>query len=175
MLGGNPRLSGLIALNVQNSERIPRSVVPKDKFVFVDDEVLNALMEGRFTLLGAVLGATLTTTTVIEFLKRFWKDHLPTIRSYDGVSQLRFSRSEDLEWVVDQGPWLVDGNKPFMLRRWDDVLGVDMRSFGKVQVWATLPDLHFLFWSASMIGKIGCMIGDPVCLDSDTAMNPRQG
>ena len=60
-----------------------------------------------------------------------------------------------------------------MLRRWDDGLGMDMRSFDKVPVWVKLPNLHHWFRFNQMIGKIGCMIGDPICMDGVTAHNTR--
>ena len=49
---------------------------------------------------------------------------------------------EDLNWVVEKGPWLIDGNRPLMLRRWEDGGGMDMRSFAKVPVWVKIPNLH---------------------------------
>ena len=50
---------------------------------------------------------------------------------------------------------MIDGNKPFMLRSWEDWVGMDRRSFDIVSVWVKLPHLHPWFRSAHMLGKIG--------------------
>ena len=81
------------------------------------------------------------------------------------IFKFRFYSEEDLDWVIKGALWMMVDCNPLMLRRWEDGMRLDMRSFEKVPVWVKLPRLHQLFRSHKMIGMIGCMIGDPICLD----------
>ena len=59
-----------------------------------------------------------------------------------GIFMIMFLCGEDLTWVLDKGPWMIDGTKAFMLRCWDDGLGLDMRSFETVSIWVMLHKLQ---------------------------------
>ena len=76
--------------------------------------------------------------------------------------------------MVDKGPWLIHGNRPLMLRRWEDGRRMDMRSFEKVPVRVKIPNLHPWFRSTQMIVTIRSMIGEPVCLDGVTSRNIKR-
>ena len=84
---------------------------------------------------------------------------------------LKFSKTEDRDWVVEKGPWMIYGTKPFMLRSWEEGGSFDMTSFERVPMWVKLHDLHPYFRSEYMLEMIGSMIGIPICLDAVTASN----
>ena len=86
-------------------------------------------------MLGTILGASTSLEAMMKYVIKAWVDHVPEVRILsNGVFQLRFTILEDLEWVMKTGPWMLDGNKPLMLRRWEDGVRMDMRSFDKVPV-----------------------------------------
>ena len=60
-----------------------------------------------------------------------------------------------------------------MLRKWEDGVSLDMRTFETVPVWVRFPDLHPYFHSAFMLENIASVIGSPVCLDGVTTSNMR--
>ena len=80
---------------------------------------------------------------------------MPTVQVLQSsIFMIKFDCGEDLAWVLEKGPWMMEGTKPFMLRCWDDGLGLDMRSFETVPVWVKLLKLHPWFRSNHMLCRI---------------------
>ena len=121
-LGGTSRLkSNSNNLDVQSVERFSKIKVSNDskvRHVFSDNDIAKTKEHWGPTLLGVVLGSSLTHVGMESFIRRNWAEHWSSVRSLpNGVFQLRFSVYGDLNWVVEKGHWLIDGNRPLMLRR----------------------------------------------------------
>ena len=148
---------------VQAAARLPKVKVSKEKMIFTDADIADTRREWGFSLLGTVLDANPTVKGMETFVTRCWVGHVPrVVLLTTGIIKFIFSSEEDLDWVLKSAPWMMDSNKPFMFRRWEDGRWLDMRSFEKVPVWVKLPHIYHWFRSEKMIGMIGCMIGDPI-------------
>ena len=97
-LGGSSGLK-LISYNldVQSVERLPIIKVSKEMHVFSDVEIAETRKQWGPTLLGVVLGSSLTHAGIESFDRRAWVEHLPSVSSLlNGVFQFRFSGYDDL-------------------------------------------------------------------------------
>ena len=65
-----------------------------------------------------MLGANLVLKGIQDYIHKAWKGHVPSIQLLPcGVFMMKFQPEEDMTWVLEMGPWMVDGIKPFMLRK----------------------------------------------------------
>ena len=60
-------------------ERLPIIKVSKERHVFSDVEIAETKKQWRPTLLGVVLGSSLTHADMKFFVKRAWAEHLPSV------------------------------------------------------------------------------------------------
>ena len=67
-------------------------------------------------MLCVVLGASPSLKSVQDYVDVYWKGHVPIVQVLQsGIFMIKFLKEEDLAWVLDKGPWMIEGTKPFML------------------------------------------------------------
>lgn len=91
----------------------------------------------------------------------------------NGIWIIKFQNIEDRSWVIDNGPWLIDGVKPIALKEWEPGMKMTWSSFDSVPVWLILSDLDPIFLSQHMLSVIGSMVGAPICMDKFTTSKKR--
>lgn len=78
----------------------------------------------------------------------------------------KFGSTKDRLWVLENGPWLVGGNKSPIVKEWCTGMPIDWTSFQSVPVWAKILDIDLMLLSLNhMIKVIGNMIGKPLSVD----------
>ncbi|KAL8139694.1 LOW QUALITY PROTEIN: hypothetical protein V2J09_005715 [Rumex salicifolius] len=76
---------------------------------------------------------------------------------------------EDLVSILEQGPWMLGGQRPFILRRCHEGMELNLSCLTFVPIWITLPNLDVRFWSEHMLARIGYAIGTPILTDFNSA------
>lgn len=129
----------------------------------------------KLCLLGLVIGIKIPFNVMSGFVAAKWNQvEAPKIILNDnGVFVFIFTMEEDLLWVLQQGTWLIGGNKPLVLKRWSEGAKLDPSSFETTQVWASLPNLDVRFWDDNFFEKIGSAIGRSIIVDKVTANQER--
>lgn len=160
---GNRRITDEMRLKV-----IPN--LPRDVYKFSADEVAEVEAEWNATLIGVLVGARLPLQGMDTFMESHWKIPQPKIFLKDnGVWVFKFHSVEDRLWVLQNGPWIVGGNKPLILKTWKTGEAIDWASFKSVPVWAKIVDIDPMLLSSNHMPEvIGNMIGKPISIDRIT-------
>lgn len=81
----------------------------------------------------------------------------------------KFKKVEECHWVLKNGPWVLGGNKPLILKEWRTGMSIDWSSFESVPVWVKIVDIDPIFISSkNMLEIIGNMVGKPISMDHVT-------
>lgn len=148
--------------------------IDKEMYCFSEDEVVKEIKEWETTLIGVIIGPNISLKIFYEFVKANWKITCPKVfLRENGVWIMKFAKIEDRKWVMDNGPWLIGGFKPLMLKEWYPGTVFSWSAFDSVLTWAILPNLDPIFHSAHMLSVIGSVIGIHVCMDKRTTSKSR--
>lgn len=160
---GNRYISEELRLNILSN-------VPKDIYKFSAEEVADVEEEWNATLIGMIIGGRLPFNYVKDFMETHWKIPQPKLFVKDnGVMVFKFNSVEDRLWVLKNGPWLMAGNRPLIVKEWCTGMPIDWTSFQSIPVWAKVLDIDPMFLSSShMLDVIGNMIGKPLSKDRIT-------
>ena len=87
---------------------------------------------------------------------------------------IRFSSSEDYDFVLRGGPWFIGGHY-LAIMPWEPYFKASEAKLSSVAVWVRLPELPIEFYEASVLREIGSVIGPVLRVDSFTASETRGG
>lgn len=160
---GNKLITNELRLNV-----VPNT--PKDVYRFSSEEVADVEMEWCATLIGVLVGARSSLQGMSLFMEKHWK--IPQFKVFlkdNGVWVFKYNSLEDRLWVLENGPWLVGGCKPLILKAWKTGEAIDWTSFKLVPVWAKIVDIDLMLLSFNHMREvIGKMIGKLISIDRIT-------
>lgn len=90
-----------------------------------------------------------------------WSHVFPTKvkRSLKNVFLFYFDQVHEVEWVVDEQPWKINGNL-LALKRVVQVMNVREVVFDAIPMWVQLYDLPYNYAVKKKIRSIACMIED---------------
>ncbi|KAK1309974.1 hypothetical protein QJS10_CPA08g00991 [Acorus calamus] len=120
-------------------------------------------------VVGYVIGKIPVYIPFLQFLKRLWKPkgEIKLLLHGNGFFTVRFDLFEDLNSVLEGGPWTMD-HRPFILRRWTPNVRMEQGRLSSIPVWIRLPNLPLHLWEEECLSRIGSVIGVPLYADSAT-------
>ncbi|KAK1257253.1 hypothetical protein QJS04_geneDACA024589 [Acorus gramineus] len=89
-----------------------------------------------------------------------------------GFFVVRFSCEDDLNKVIEGGPWLM-GGRPIVLRQWHRGMQMEMERLETIPIWIRFPQLPLHLWGKRMLSKLSSVIGVPLNMDLATANHTR--
>ncbi|KAK1308353.1 hypothetical protein QJS10_CPA09g00834 [Acorus calamus] len=128
----------------------------------------------RLSLLGYVIGKKPYYKAFIDFLYRVWKSKgsIEVFMQGGGFFVVRFSSEEDMQNVIEGGPWLM-GGCPIVLRKWHRGMLMELELLETIPIWIRLPQLPLHLWGKRMLSKLASVVGIPLFMDSATANYTR--
>ena len=87
---------------------------------------------------------------------------------------IRFSYSEDFDFVLRGGPWFIGGHY-LAIMPWGPYFKAFEAKLSSVAVWVRLPKLPIEFYEALILKEIGSVIGPVLRIDSFTTSETRGG
>ncbi|GJY81765.1 RNA-directed DNA polymerase, eukaryota, reverse transcriptase zinc-binding domain protein [Tanacetum coccineum] len=96
------------------------------------------------------------------------------IGNVSGINLFKFNDSEGMQYVLDQGPWMVN-NRPLFVMKWDPEIGMQKVEPRKLPVWVKLMQLPIEAWSMEGISAIASSLGKPLMMDDMTARMCKHG
>lgn len=85
----------------------------------------------------------------------------------NGFYLIKFLLLEDLNKVVDEGPWMFEG-KPMIIKKWEVNLKLDRDLLISLPIWVRMPHLNLSLWDEENICRITSVLGRPIRLDDQT-------
>lgn len=142
---------------------------------FTKKDVEKTSSKWKLSLINMVVGARVPFSMMQGFINSTWQEiRAPKIILTEyGVFIFKFEEEKEMNWVLQQGTWLVGGVKPLVLRRWSEGVKLDPSCFDTTQVWDLLPNLYVRFWDDDIFEKIGSALGKPVFIDKVTENQER--
>ncbi|XP_020243286.1 uncharacterized protein LOC109821513 [Asparagus officinalis] len=137
-------------------------------------EILLNVDKWNNTLIGYVLGDKPFYSHLKGCVGRLWKlkCSLEIYSRENGFFFFKFGCKEELNRVLNGGPWLFDG-RLIILKKWSENIGLERELLNSVPVWIRLPSLHLKLWSNNIIGRIASLVGNPLYIDKATASSER--
>ncbi|XP_020266255.1 uncharacterized protein LOC109841719 [Asparagus officinalis] len=137
-------------------------------------EILINVDKWNNTLIGYVLGDKPFYSHLKGCVGRLWKPKcsLEIYSRENGFFFFKFGCHEELNRVLNGGPWLFDG-RLIILKKWSENIGLERELLTSVPVWIRLPSLHLKLWSNNIISRIASLVGNPLYIDKATATGER--
>ncbi|KAL9686987.1 hypothetical protein QQ045_031639 [Rhodiola kirilowii] len=103
-----------------------------------------ALKEYKWALvLKLVTGKNFHVTALANNLKKAW--NMFTGLAFEEISGnmavVRFEQQEDMEWVLEGGPWLFAKNQVVLMKKWEIGRRPELLDFTKIEVWVQIHNL----------------------------------
>ncbi|KAK1318898.1 hypothetical protein QJS10_CPB04g01154 [Acorus calamus] len=120
-------------------------------------------------LVGYIIGKLPVYTPFLQFLKRLWnpKGEIQLLLHGNGFFTVKFDLEEDVNSVLEGGPWTMD-HRPFILRKWSPDVRMEQERLSSIPIWIRLPNLPLHLWEADCLSRIGSILGVPLYADSAT-------
>lgn len=177
----SPKRPFIIAPNLETASPPPVTIhkgpfsIPLDsaptrvRFSVPDVQVL-AEENKKFTLVGKIFGDPISPQNIQTRFIGSWTDFQGPF-SIDHVGygwfKVAFTVEEDMQFVLDNRPWFVQG-QIFHLQRWFPTFDPANTTIDHLLVWVRLPFLPFHFWNDQTITKLAEIIRRCNRLDTTT-------
>ncbi|XP_058759684.1 uncharacterized protein LOC131632999 [Vicia villosa] len=146
----------------------------EEKIIIEESDVVDELSYWENAAILFALGETLSMHAVKNFMEKTWNFvALPELYFNEaGYFIVRFRTWEDLNKVMEQGPYFIFG-KPVFLKYWSVDFEIKADLLRVLPLWITLPNLPLYLWGERSISKISSAIGNPITTDECTARKLR--
>ncbi|KAJ9564078.1 hypothetical protein OSB04_000044 [Centaurea solstitialis] len=139
-----------------------RAIIP-------DELVHKQASEWALTLAGYFIGKRPAFPFVQFHARRMWKKYGLTdvILNDQGYFFFKFNSDQGLNFVFENGPWLLNG-MPIFIQRWQPGLCFDKPELKSVPLWVNIYGLPLDVWDYEIISRIASVVGEPVSVDRYT-------
>ncbi|GKA55521.1 RNA-directed DNA polymerase, eukaryota, reverse transcriptase zinc-binding domain protein [Tanacetum coccineum] len=145
--------------------------------VLFDEEIVQKGCEKwKYTICGYFVGRNMFHNELRYHVRRMWGRFglKEVIGNVSGINLFKFNDSEGMQYVLDQGPWMVN-NRPLFVMKWDPEIGMQKVEPRKLPVWVKLMQLPIEAWSMEGISAIASSLGKPLMMDDMTARMCKHG
>ncbi|KAJ6369366.1 hypothetical protein OIU78_001686, partial [Salix suchowensis] len=121
-------------------------------------------------LVGFFPGARMPYHTVKSIADRVWRPNglEQTMSTENGFYLFRFRTEEDLQGILERGPWMF-GGKSLIIQQWHPHIQFDKNRISTVPVWVRLRGLPFPLWTRQGLSLAASMVGRPLSCDELTS------
>ncbi|GKD81476.1 hypothetical protein Tco_1348315, partial [Tanacetum coccineum] len=122
------------------------------------------------TLVGFFVGKKVAFLLVKNYVMNTWNKFgfEKAMCDDDGVFYFKFTSSNGLEQVLEQGPWLIR-NTPLILTKWTPNMSISKDQVTKVPVWVKLHKVSIVAFSEDGLSLIVTQVRTPIMLDAVTS------
>ncbi|GJR88327.1 ATPase, F1/V1/A1 complex, alpha/beta subunit [Tanacetum coccineum] len=99
---------------------------------------------------------------------------LTEINEDDVLSRTKFRNNEGIQFVIEMGPWMVNG-KPMFMQKWDPSMSLDKSEPSKIPLWVKLRNLPLEAWTTMGISVVASRLGTPLIMDQVTTSMCKGG
>ncbi|XP_050238355.1 uncharacterized protein LOC126687843 [Mercurialis annua] len=145
---------------IKNGERV---------VTFESNEIRAEEEKWKNAIVGCVYGMYPRFERIAAFVKNRWGNRgLRNVhRINSSMFLFEFDSEQDCNGVLGSGPYTFD-QRPFLLKKWQPRMAMDLSVIKSVPVWIQLPGLPWEFWTSGMLSKIGSFCGNPLYCDQCT-------
>ncbi|XP_058762881.1 uncharacterized protein LOC131636267 [Vicia villosa] len=154
----------------------PKYVEGEFEVEIEEADMESELLFGDSALIMYAIGKNLSMNAVKNYMAKFWNFvQLPGIYYHEeGYFLLKFHSLHDRDQVQMKGPYSIHG-APMVLKEWYPKFEFKRDMLRTLPIWVKLPNLPLHYWGggAKSLGKIGSVLGTPLCTDECTANKLR--
>ncbi|GJR87831.1 RNA-directed DNA polymerase, eukaryota, reverse transcriptase zinc-binding domain protein [Tanacetum coccineum] len=92
----------------------------------------------------------------------------------NGVYFMKFNIDEGLDFIVNNGPWMVK-NKPLIVQKWDINVCLDKTDPDIIPLWVKICNVPIEAWTVKGISALASKVGKPLVMDNVTASMCKVG
>ncbi|GJW58496.1 RNA-directed DNA polymerase, eukaryota, reverse transcriptase zinc-binding domain protein [Tanacetum coccineum] len=162
--------------NENKLNQIPLCVEDGREVVILDEELVKeGSRKWSLTLCGHFVGYKMTYYELRYNLVRMWgKYGLKEIVTQNGVFPFKFRESDGMEFVLENGSWMVN-DKSLMVQKWDHDVVIDISEPKTLPCWIKLHNVPLNAWTSNGISAIASGLGKPLIMDKTTTKMCRGG
>ncbi|KAJ9560832.1 hypothetical protein OSB04_005992 [Centaurea solstitialis] len=141
-----------------------RTAIRFSKRVVMEGAKANPLL-----LVAHFVGVKLPFFMVNNNLTRMWKQNglIDVASNYDGFYLLKFNSEEGMNFVIDNGPWMING-MPLFVRKWEPGVFLGKPELKALPLWVNLHGVPLEVWNVQGLSELASGIGKPLALDRAT-------
>ncbi|KAJ6287646.1 hypothetical protein OIU78_001693 [Salix suchowensis] len=141
---------------------------------FTEDMLLETSEQWNRSMVGFFPGLRMPHHALQTIAMRVWKQHglQKVISMSNGFSIFQFSLEEQVQPVIEMGPWLFGGEN-IILQKWHPRFIFDKNRISSLPVWVRLHGLPFPLWSKQGLSLAASMVGTPLSCDEQTFKGTR--
>lgn len=129
----------------------------------------------RRTLIIKVLGKVMGYKFLYDKIQKLWnpKGAMEMIDIPNNFYVVRFSDDKDLNYALEEGPWMVAGHY-LICQRWKPEFDAYEDDVGKQAVWVRIPRLPIEYYEKDLLWEAGYEIGKTLKVEEHT-LNEKKG
>ncbi|KAJ9535522.1 hypothetical protein OSB04_un001343 [Centaurea solstitialis] len=141
-----------------------RQVVRFSKEVIMEGAKTNPML-----IVAHFVGASLPFFVLNNSLNRLWKrcGLVNVASNYKGYYLLKFNNEEGMKYVLENGPWMING-VPLFVKKWEVGYYLERPDLKKLPVWVNLYGVPLEVWNVKGLSELASGIGVPLALDRAT-------
>ena len=126
------------------------------------------------TIIVKLVGRSVSFSYMQNKLMQLWRPvrRMDFVNLSHGFFLARFFSKEDLDWVLEKGPWFI-GDFFLSLRPWEPFFKPATANVSLVAVWVRLNALPIELYETEVLKQIGESLGNVLRIDAHTAMEAR--
>ncbi|KAJ6749810.1 hypothetical protein OIU85_000443 [Salix viminalis] len=147
----------------------PLARPPPGEQLVIPEEAMEDSEQWSRCLVGFFPGYKFPYHAINSMAMRVWKSKgLESVTTTaNGFILFRFKDQNELQGVLEQGPWLF-GGKHLILQQWSPRFQFDTSKISSLPVWIRLRGLPIPLWSIKGLSMVASMVGTPLSCDEAT-------
>ncbi|KAJ9535280.1 hypothetical protein OSB04_un001622 [Centaurea solstitialis] len=136
---------------------------------FSKEVIMEGVKANPLLLVANFVGVRMPFFVVNNNLNRMWKRNglVDVASNYEGFYLLKFNNEEGMKFVIDNGPWMING-VPLFVRKWVPGMCFGKPELNVLPLWVNLHGVPLEVWNARGLSELASGIGVPLTLDRAT-------
>ncbi|KAJ6422489.1 hypothetical protein OIU84_027449 [Salix udensis] len=147
----------------------PMPRLPMGQQLIIPEDVMEGVDQWMRCLVDFFPGSKMPYHAINNMGMRVWRTKgLESVTTTaNGFILFRFKSQENLQGVLEQGPWLF-GGKHLILQQWNPRFQFDASQIKTLPVWIRLRGLPLPLWTTKGLSLVDSMVGKPLSCDEAT-------
>ncbi|GKB96904.1 RNA-directed DNA polymerase, eukaryota, reverse transcriptase zinc-binding domain protein [Tanacetum coccineum] len=127
---------------IDTEESIDKNIEEIDTEESIDKEYQKEMHKSPF------VGCFMSENALRYHLRRMWSKYgfIDVHGDANGGCFFKFKNEEDMEKVIEQGPWIVN-HKLLFVQKWDPNIGLEKKEETKIPIWARMKNIPLEAWT----------------------------
>ncbi|KAJ9535296.1 hypothetical protein OSB04_un001608 [Centaurea solstitialis] len=136
---------------------------------FSKEVIMEGAKNNSMLIVAHFVGASMPFFVLNNNLNRLWRrcGLVNVASNYKGYYLLKFNNEEGMKYVLENGPWMING-VPLFVKKWEVGYYLEKPDLKKLPLWVNLYGVPLEVWNIQGLSELASGIGVPLALDRAT-------